>query len=316
MNIHSLPSPGRALVALFACGLLAPLSHAAVVADPATVTFTAPQQSVTIKLTDGGAPVPAASIEGWKLLASGHDYKHMLTIDKSDGALTIAPSGTVEVGSYDLNIDTAAGPVVVHVFTPLNDVPDIVEKRAALTGQSELQVKQQLGLVAPVGPVRIDIDLPSVYYEGQTLELTMPPKPGAPRTYTWFMNGDLLQQGPDRNSLKYTFEAPGEYVLTYVETEHADGKLTTMGQAVAYTRVVAIPPVIVDVAPKTVVTYAAPAGYQHFVWRVDGIESGTGPELKHAFDTPGVHSVDCLATAPVTGPAQGFQRVRYSTNVR
>lgn len=125
--------------------LSATLSYGAVTAAPATVTFTSPQQSATIKLTKDGTPIPAKDIRSWQFLASGHDYKHMLSVEKMDGALKIAPSKTLEVGSYDLNIETAQGSVIVQVFAPLNDLPDIVEKTAALTGLSEKKSRRNWG---------------------------------------------------------------------------------------------------------------------------------------------------------------------------
>ena len=228
-----------AVCALMVLCLSATLSYGAVTADPAKVTFTAPQQSATITLTKDGAPIPAKDIRGWQFLASGHDYKHMLDVEKMDGALKIAPSKTLEVGSYDLNIETAQGSVIVQVFAPLSDLPDIVEKMESLTGLSEKKVKEKMGLTTPAGREETKIALAGVYYEGQTLELSMPVTPG--RAYAWFMNGDLVAEGPHQNTLSYTFKEPGEYVLTYIETEKKDGKMATVARTTAHTRVVPVP---------------------------------------------------------------------------
>jgi plastocyanin len=302
-----------AVCALMVLCLSATLSYGAVTADPAKATFTSPQQSATIKLTKDGAPIPAKDIRGWQFLASGHDYKHMLSVEKMDGALKIAPSKTLEVGSYDLNIETAQGSVIVQVFAPLSDLPDIVEKTAALTGLSEKKIEEKLGLTTPAGREEAKIDLPAVYYEGQTLELSMPVKPG--RAYAWFMNGDLVTEGPGQNTLTYTFKEPGEYVLTYIETEKADGKTIAVARARAYTRVVTVPGVPTEVAANTETEYAPPPGYQKHVWCIDGQEVSAEPALKHTFKDPGVHTVECLASSPNEGPAQGFLRIRYNTTV-
>jgi len=302
-----------ALSALMVLCLSATLSYGAVTADPAKATFTSPQQSATIKLTKDGAPIPAKDIRGWQFLASGHDYKHMLSVEKMDGALKIAPSKTLEVGSYDLNIETAQGSVIVQVFAPLSDLPDIVEKTAALTGLSEKEIEEKMGLVTATGREEIQIDLPPVYYEGQTLELTMPVKPG--RAYAWFMNADLVVEGPEQNALTYTFKEPGEYLLTYIETEKADGKTIAVARARAHTRVVPVPGVPTEVAVSTETEFPPPPGYQKHVWRIDGQEVSTEPALKHTFRDPGVHTVECLASSPNEGPAQGFLRIRYNTTV-
>ena len=303
-----------AVCALMVLCLSATLSYGAVTADPATATFTAPQQSATIKLTKDGAPIPAKDILGWQLLASGHDYKHMLNVEKMDGALKITPSKTIEVGSYDLNIETAQGSVIVQVFSPLSDLPDIVEKTAALTGLSEKVIKEKMGLVTATGREEVQIDLPPVYYEGQTVELSMPVKAG--RAYAWFMNGDLVAEGPERNAFTYTFKEPGEYVLNYIETEKADGKTIAVARARAYTRVVTVPGVSTEVAVGTEIEFGPPPGYQKHVWRIDGQEVSTELALKHTFRDPGFHTVECLASSPNEGPAQGFLRIRYNTTVK
>ena len=44
-------------------------------------------------------------------------------------------------------------------------------------------------------------------------------------------------------------------------------------------------------------------------------DSSTEPALKHTFRDPGVHTVECLASSPNEGSAQGFLRIRYNTTV-
>jgi len=308
-------APARLLAmasALLILCLLAATSHGAVTADPAKVTFTSPQQSATIKLTNDGAPIAAKDIRGWRFLASGHDYKHMLSVEKVDGALQIAPSKMLEVGSYDLSIETTEGPVIVQVFAPLSDLPDIVEKTAALTGLSKQKVEEKMGLSSLIGrEEEVTITLPPVYYEGQTLELSMPLEPG--RAYAWFINGDLVAEGPDQNTLSYTFKEPGEYVLSHFETEKQDGKTIAVVRAQAHTRVAAMPAIPVETAVGSEMAFSPPAGYQKQVWRIDGKEVSTEPTLKHVFRSPGVYAVECLASSPVEGPAQGFLRILYTT---
>lgn len=127
---------GGAVGALIVLCLSAALVGGAVTAEPANATFMSRQQSATIQLTNNGAPIPAEDIRGWRFLASGRDYNHMLSVEKMDGALRIAPSKTIEAGSCDLNIETAQGSVIVQIFAPLSGLPAIVEKTAALTGLS------------------------------------------------------------------------------------------------------------------------------------------------------------------------------------
>jgi len=298
------------------CFLLAAQGNAAVIADPASITFTAPTQSFSIALSNNGTAIPAGDIRGWQLIASGHDYKHMITVEKANGALKITPSPSIEVGSYDLNIDTAQGPAHVQVFAPLSDVDDIVQKLAALTELSEKQVAQKMGLLYTSGRADVEITLPPVYYEGQTLVLNMADLPGAGHRGTWFMNGTVIAEGLEKSALEYTFHVPGEYVLSYVETEQKDGKASPVARARAYTRVVAVPAVPTESGINVMTEYSAPAGFRSFAWRVDAKEVAGGATYAQAFDSPGVHRIECLASDPIQGPADGYLRVRYDTTVR
>ena len=172
-------------------------SHGAVTADPANLTFVSPDQSFTIKLVNDGTPIPVADIRGWQFLASGHDYKHMIDVEKMNGGIKLSPSNTVELGSYDLNIETAQGSTVVRVLAPFSDVPNIVEQTKALTGLSDQKVAEKLGLTSATGRSDIRLDVPPVYYEGQTLELTMPSTTGDGHTCIWFINGEVVAEGID-----------------------------------------------------------------------------------------------------------------------
>ncbi|HPO15631.1 MAG TPA: hypothetical protein PLI09_19470 [Candidatus Hydrogenedentes bacterium] len=294
--------------------LLTGLSYGAITANPTTTTFTSPQQSATIKLMNDGIPVSATDIQGWQFLASGHDYKHMLTLEKSDGAVNIAPSKTLEVGSYDLNIQTAYGLVVVQVFAPLSDLPDIVQKTAALTGESEQAIKKKMGLAVEMGRGEINISLPPVYYEGQTLDLSIPVLPG--HICTWFINGDLVAEGPEQNSITYTFKKPGEYVLSYFETMMESGRQVIVAKARAHTQAAPLPAIAISANINHEIMFKPPEGYQKRVWFIDGREVSTESTFRHTFNEPGIYTVECLASSPATGSAQGFLRIRYITTVK
>lgn len=301
-----------ALVALF---LGAAPSYGAVTADPASVTFLSPGQSFTVKLSNDGVPISGKDIREWQFLASGHDYKHMVDVEKMNGAVKISPSGTVELGSYDLNIETTQGAVVVRVLMPLSDVPDVVERIAELTGQSEQKVAEKMGLTSTSGRSEVQLDLPPVFYEGQTLTLTMTAKPADGHSAQWFINGDAVAEGPDPYALNYTFLDAGDYIVTFIETATVDGAQVIAAHAESYTRVVSIPAVTNHVTVNTTVTYLPPNGYGNHSWSVDGNPVSKDPELIQKFVAPGTHVVECLASAPDEGPATGFQRVRYNTTV-
>ncbi|MDQ1257141.1 MAG: hypothetical protein QG656_1743, partial [Candidatus Hydrogenedentes bacterium] len=281
-----------AFLALFAAS-----SYGAVTADPAQVTFASPGQSAIVKLTLDGAPVAAKDIRGWQFLASGHDYRHMVSVKTVDGAVTVAAGEMLEAGTYDLTIDTAHGPVSVQVLAPLSDVPDIVDRTAEQTGLSRKKAEEKLGLAFTVGRGEIQIELPALYYEGQTLELTMTPRPGS--ACSWFINGELVAEGP---SLSYTFKEPDGYVVMYVETTQQEGKTVATARAEGYTRAVAVPPVPAKAVEWAETEFPPPAGYRKHVWRVNNEEVSTESTLKYRFPLPGTYTVECRASDPEQGP--------------
>lgn len=240
----------------------------------------------------------------------------MIDVETINGAIRITPSSTVELGSYDLRIDTAQGAVVVRVLMPLSNVPDVVETLAALTGQSEQKIAERLGLTSVSGRSDIQLDLPSVYYEGQTLEMTMPSTAGNGHTCMWFINGDAVAEGPDQYTFTYTFLEPGDYALNYIEKADDNGKSEVVAHAKAYTRVVPLPALTTEVAINAPITYSAPVGYQNHAWSIDGVPVSQDVDFIHTFLATGAHSVECVASSPDQGPASGFMRIRYNTAVR
>lgn len=303
------------VVATLLTAAYAPSSHGAVTADPAAVTFVSPNQSFTIHLLSDGAPVAEKDISGWQLLASGHDYQHMIVVEKMAGAIVVTPSKAVELGSYDLSIETTQGSAVVRVFMPLSDVPDVVEKITALTGLSEARIKEKLGLSNTTGRDEIQFGLPPVYYEGQQLALTLPTAPTQGHKSFWFINGDTVAEGPTPHALNYTFEKPGEYLVTYVELATENGVAVLVARGRASTSVVAFPGIYTETSVNTAMEFSAPPGYQKHVWSIDGKEISTGSSLTHKFLESGSYVVECLASSPDLGPTEGYLRVRFNTTV-
>ncbi|MCP4645178.1 MAG: hypothetical protein GY851_32350 [bacterium] len=299
---------GCAILA-FIC-LLAQSSLAAVTATPNTVVFRSPEQTVTITLTQDGAPVPAADMGPCKLFVSGHDYDEMFVFEKRDGAVTLVPTKYLEVGRYDLVIRTKAGEVHVAVYTPLSDQKSIVEKRAEDLGVSVEEAKLQLGLAVQGVRTITEIELPPVYYEGQTLELAMPETQDS--VHVWRINGEVVRKGADAAAFSYTFREPGEYTLAYTEMR-GDAVVTA---AAAHTTVVALPPIPVEVGEDVDIAFRGIAGYGEYTWKVDGRPLTGGVALKHAFIEPGAHTVECLSAAPNQGPEDGFVRQRYAVTVK
>lgn len=285
-------------------------AYGEVVATPNSVTFHSTTQTHEIDLSQNGKPVPASDILGWQLLASKHDYHYFLDYQKRDGVLVLTPSKLVEVGSYDLVIRTRAGNATVKVYTPLTEMADIIEKTAMARGITQQEARDVLGLTTPRAQSIVKIDLPPVYYEGQTLNLTMPPSPDT--EYVWKINGEIVQEGLGNNTLVYTFPSPGEYILTYTEKRAG----SVVAETVAQTCVAPLPAVRTEVARGVSVTFEAPGEHTQCTWMVDGDTVGTMPVLKYTFTEPGEHLVECIASDGADDPEGTYIRTYRKVSVR
>ena len=196
----------------------APASFAVVTASPAEVTFQSPTESKTISLTSNGQPVSAGAIGSVKLMVGKHDYDEMIRVEKSNGAITLHPTDYMEIGSYDLIIRTSHGNAVVKVYTPLEEIPSVVDQRMQEAGISREEARNQLGLTTPAGRERIRWDLPTQRPAGDTLGLSANAAPG--RTYVWQVNGTTLQEGAGESVFRYTFSQPGTYKVRYAEMQN------------------------------------------------------------------------------------------------
>jgi hypothetical protein len=298
-----------ALLALCLTAAAAPAGAAALKADPGVLVFHHTGQSLTAAITRDGHPLPAAEMGEIKLWASGHDYAEMFRYDKLDGALRLTPTGFCEVGSYDLVLGTASGNLNIKVFTPLDEMPETLERLAASMGISLDELRSRMGLVTPLGEVRVDFTLPEVYYEGQALELEFDVIEGA--SHTWKVNDVVVAQGPDAARLFYVFDKPGLVLVEY--TASRAGR--TIAAAQDSTMVVPVPAVGWKVPRNVEFVLSAAAGYGKYTWKVNGKPAGEGARLTHKFTEAGPAIIECLCEEPSLGPSGTFLRVTYDVTV-
>ncbi len=298
-----------ALLAFCLIAAAAPAAAAALKADPDVLVFHHTSQSLTAAITRDGQPVPAAEMGGIKLWASGHDYAEMFRYDKSDGALTLTPTGFCEVGSYDLVMSTASGNLNLKVFTPLDEMPETLERLAASMSISLDELRRRMGLVTSLGEVRVDFTLPEVYYEGQALQLEFDVIEAA--SHTWKVNDEIVAQGPDAARLFYVFDKPGLVLVEY--TASRAGRTITAAQD--STMVVQVPAISWKVPRGVEFILSATAGYGKYTWKVNGKLAGEGDRLTHQFTEAGPATIECLGEEPSRGPAGTFLRVIYDVTV-
>lgn len=290
MDIAPTLNARRAIATLLSLAAAAAPAWAQLVADPPKLNFTAPTQSFTVHLSNGGAPLAANDIKGWKFMAGDSNYAHMMTLTAVAGGFTLTPTDTVEVGSYDLQVETTHGPIAVAVATPLSDVPDVVQEAGWTTDAQRRAVEVKMGVASQGARAEASFELPPNYYVGQTLTLQAPPSDG--HSYTWTVNGVVVAEGMDQSTLHYTFPKPGEYVVNFVETATKDSGTYTVSRAESQTLVLAVPTTPVQAKVGTVVRFSSLPGYGTYAWSVDGKPMSTDAALDHAFTTPGVHTVE------------------------
>ncbi len=287
----------------------APAFAAALKADPDVLVFHHTNQSLTAAITRDGQPLPAAEMGEVKLWASGHDYDEMFRYDKSDGALKLTPTGFCEVGSYDMVLTTPSGNLNLKVFTPLDEMPETLERVAASMGISLDELRRRMGLVTSLGEVKVSFSLPEVYYEGQALELELDAIEGV--THTWKVNDAVVAEGPDAARLFYVFDTPGLALVEYTASRAGQ----TVAAASDSTMVARVPAIEWKVPGNVEFTLNAAPGYGKYTWTVNGKPAGQGESLTYKFTGVGPASIECLCEEPASGPKGTFLRIAYDVTV-
>lgn len=290
--------------------LCAAAAAQSLITDPETVTFNTQDQVVLVQVARNGQPVQIASVSGYQLFVGKNTYEYMINVTAENGKLRIKPTDQLEVGSYLLVVNTNAGRVAIDVFAPLAEMPDSLEARAARAGVTPEQMKTQLGLCSAATGRLVSLGLPPVYYEGQTLVLTIPPQ--GERHCTWAVNGKVVLEGVGKNGLVYTFRDPGEYLITYAERDN--GAVTASAEG--STLVKPQPAVAVELPANTEFIARAPDGFRRYAWISNGADIGNGREIRYRLPGPGVYEIQALAEEPVAGPPDQFSRTRYRVVVK
>jgi hypothetical protein len=285
------------------CGIQAD----ALTAEPGSVLFESLEETATVSVMDNGSPVAIESVKGHELYVGENTYGYMIDVSAESGKLRIRPK-ILEAGSYLLVVNTNLGEVRVNVYAPLSALPNTYEEQAAMLNIPVEELKQRLGVTQTLARSAFNIDLPPVYYVGQTLRITLEP---SQNTRTWSINGAVVTEGVNANQFDYTFKEPGDYLLTYVESR--DGAVVASDTAV--TRVMAMPPVVTEVKPNTEVILNGPQGYTAYTWTAGGPLIGQDRVLRYKAVAPGEYTLTCRAEGSAKG-GDTFEEVRYVIRVK
>lgn len=298
-----------AAVVLACAALCGAAARAEVAADPAEAVFNGADESVTLRILDGGQPVPAAEIRGFRLLAGNGDYRHMLRMAPGEGVVTLRPSPTVEVGSYTLEVETTRGTARARVYTPLSRHQTSLQTLADRLHITLDELRREIGTTREFGAPRIAVEMPPVHYAGHVFRLNL--AGGGDVRRVWKINGETVAEGPEAAALEHVFAEPGSYVVSYAEYE-GDRRVAGFSELL---EVVAEPPVPVNVAPGTVLTLSGPDGFRRFSWEVDGEKAYAGQKLSQTFDAAGSHTVSATGADPAEGNPGAFRKITYIVKV-
>ena len=273
--------------------------------DREAVTFNHHEQTASVQVLRAGRPVQINRVTGYRFLVGDHNYSHMISVRPEDGRLRVTPTYQLEVGTYLLSVDTNAGRINLTVNAPLAQLEDSLEARAARAGVSKHEMMQMLGLSTPDPRERMRLSLPATYYEGQTLVVDMPARPG--RHYTWLVNDQVVKEGHGKSELEYTFRQPGDYVVELIERENG----IVIASAGDVTRVLSLPTRTVEVRAGTEFVATAPEGYRRYAWVSNGRDIGNGRQMRYYVPAPGEYDLEVISEDPVSGPRDQFSRARY-----
>ncbi len=301
------PSNGLVSLAVFAAALCA--GAATLTTDPERVVFDNTAGSATVKVLADGAPVPASEMRGFHLMIGGSDYSHMFQFSKADGAVTLTPSPTVEVGSYDLRIATAKGDAWLKVYTPLGENKTSLQMLAGKLNMSLDELKRQTGLSQKFGRGGVQMSLPPVFPVGRTLTLDM--GTAADMKARWEVDRQVISEGLGAGKLVYLFKEAGPHLFTYTELS-GDAVAAQVSDVVEGAE---NPASDVSVKAGTTLTLEAPPGYGKHTWTVDGDPADGDQKLAIKRDAPCELLVKVLSEKPEAGRPDEFDRSTYRVRV-
>lgn len=280
---------------------------AAVRVDKDSIKITSQKDTATIGLTrENGQPIAAKDIRSVELMASGHNYSHMINVQKQAGKIVVSPKN-LESGTYTLVINTSSG--LQRVQVDASGIPGYAERLAAERGVPEEVVKRELGMTTESPRSSYSIDLPDNYYEGQMLDVTLPGDPQA--TYRWMIDGKIVKQGEGAMSFQHVWKEPGDHVLTVMEIKNG----VVVGSGTDTTTVRPQPAMAWTIPSNTEVKLQGPDGYDNYAWLVNGNLVSTDKNLDFRIKEPGDYLLEVIATEPHSGNVREFNRMAWRTTV-
>lgn len=277
--------------------------------EPTPVTIASRETSVTIELSESGAPVSAHRIGSVRLTIDGHDYGHMVRVDRRAGVLRLTPTASMEIGTYQLEVSIGGRITSIPVYVTLEDEPTSLSSRAREQGLTEMDIRHQLGLYTE-GRATVSIEMPEWFYLGKRIDLNMPTP--ANSSYHWYVNGELEDSGRGPHTFTFPLTTAGTYDFHYIETS-PEGKLI---ESIAKTEAREESAVEIRTEPNRPVRLIGPPGYAGYTWLIESDFISEEIEFLHLFPDPGEYRVACIATGNEDIPDEAFRKVLFHVLVQ
>jgi hypothetical protein len=270
--------------------------------DPSEIEIRRLDNSTSVRLTFNGTPVAADAVSRIKLYVNRHDYDEMFDTEIEDGKITFTPTSLMEIGRYDLVIDTRHGTVRGVIRVTLQDDLTLLENRARELDMSVDAMRRMLGLVQ-TGRDTLRVDISPSYVLGQSFHLAL--EPPAEREYIWIFNGSVVKYGSGPHQIRYLFREPGAYTIQYQERD--SGKL--VNDLSIHTEVREEAAIPWEVPVRQQVYVAAPEGFEDYLWRLDGERIASASTLTYIFEKAGSYTLECIASSPEPDPK--YRKITY-----
>lgn len=304
----------RAIYKIALCSVFVPLvaatASAQLEASPSSLVFERKDIAVDLEIRYNDEPMDSAALLDHELFVNGNTYKEMLAVTGRPGGVTIRPTESLEIGSYELELDTVHGYLRLPIYAPLTAMESSLESRASALGISVDELKERMGQTTRLERGGIQLNVSPVYYVGQLLHI--PLKPEANRRYQWFVNDTPLSAPRPDAALKYVFETPGDYFFR-VQESNSEGVVTA--QASTLVQAAFLPAVMIETIPNRNLILRGANDYQVHNWSLNGKPNGTGLEWTHTFSAPGQYQVECVSRRPNSGVIGKFHVQRYTIRV-
>lgn len=254
--------------------------------DPASIVFDNQKDAKTVRMSSGDLAVSGTALRRTRFLVGEHDYDHMIRVTAREGELEITPTADLQVGSFDLLVETDLGSAYLKVYSPLRELSDTLAAEAAALGLTVDEFRRKQGLTVQLRQEHITLDVPPVYFRGQALKIPLTSAPD--RNHVWMINGKFVKQAQGEDaSLEYLFLETGRHAIAYEERVGETG----VAYANATVEVVDMPAVETEVKAGREVHFSAPRGYKGVQWTLEEMNAGSGDTFTHKFSELGAYRI-------------------------